>query len=38
MIPVSNEFSSLLADISYHPSVDKVMALAKSILASRMEE
>ncbi|MGV6945470.1 hypothetical protein [Sphingobacterium kyonggiense] len=38
MIPVSNEFSSLLADITDHPSADKVMALAKSILASRLEE
>jgi len=38
MIPVSDEFSSLLADITDRPSAGKAMMLAESLLASRLEE
>ncbi|MBD1420990.1 hypothetical protein [Sphingobacterium chuzhouense] len=38
MIPVSDEFSSLLVDITEHPSAGKAMMLAESLLASRLEE
>lgn len=37
MVPVSDEFSSLLTDITAYPSAGKAMMLAESILASRME-
>lgn len=37
LAPVSNEFSSLLTDITAYPSAGKAMMLAESILASRME-
>lgn len=38
MIPASDEFSSLLADITAYPSAGKAMILAECILASSMEE
>ncbi|MGN5955580.1 hypothetical protein ACP6L2_13290 [Sphingobacterium lactis] len=38
LVPVSDEFSSLLADITAYPSAGKAMILAECILASRMQE
>lgn len=37
LVPVSDEFSSLLAEITAYPSAGKAMILAECILASRME-